>query len=323
MPKVSIIIPAYNLENYIEKCVDSLKEQSFRDFEALIINDGSSDNTAKICEKIAKEDSRFRLINQKNGGVSSARNHGLREAVGKYIAFIDGDDLVGRLYLEYLVAAGEKHDADIVVSPIVKITEQMGPEVISDEQITVSSEEAALNLLYGKNDAYWGGPGAKLYRRAFIKDKYYREDLRYSEDVDYFYKAIMRAKKIVATKYAGYMYRIRPGSATQRGFNPAFMEYRVEMAKEDKRGLTSALQQAWRSNIAFNMIYYLSVMDKKKDKEYWDTAMRYLKEYRKSAIKDKNQKWDQKLTILGSYISGDFAAWGLRKMRDFRIRKAH
>ena len=100
MPEVSIIIPVYNNEAYVQKCIDSVKKQSFEDFEAIIVNDGSTDNSRSIIEALIEKDERFHLINQENQGVAAARNRGIDQAKGKYLTFIDGDDYIGRDYLK-------------------------------------------------------------------------------------------------------------------------------------------------------------------------------------------------------------------------------
>ncbi|MBR5482907.1 MAG: glycosyltransferase, partial [Alphaproteobacteria bacterium] len=93
-PEISIIIPIYNVQNYLEKCLDSVKNQTFKNWEAICVNDGSTDNSLEILQQYAENDERFVVINQENGGVSSARNTGLNSATGKYIMFLDGDDFI-------------------------------------------------------------------------------------------------------------------------------------------------------------------------------------------------------------------------------------
>lgn len=322
MVKVSIVIPVYNVADYMKECFESVAGQTMGDFEAILIDDGATDNSGKICDEWVKKDKRFKVIHQKNAGVSAARNRGLKSAKGEYVAFVDSDDAIGKHYLERLVAAATQHNADIVVSPIIKFTDKVHKEVLDREVLEVSVEDAATNLLYGKNEAYWGGPGAKLYKREMVIGRQFRADLRYSEDVDFFYKAIMDAKKIVAISYAGYMYRIRPGSATQAGFKPAFMDYRLEWDALDKSGLSKRVRKAWESNIVFNMLYYLSVMDVQADQESWEKAWGVIKRDRVKVVLNFEQKWDQKLAILGTFLGAKFAANTLRRARDGRIEKA-
>ena len=113
MPKISIIVPVYNCEKYISNCINSVLEQSFKDFELILVDDGSSDRSFEICESFAKKDSRVRAIHQPNSGVSRARNIGLDEAKGEYIGFVDGDDCVDKEMYERLYKNLADNNADI------------------------------------------------------------------------------------------------------------------------------------------------------------------------------------------------------------------
>ena len=112
-PKISVIIPVYNAESTLRRCVDSVLAQTFTDFECLLINDGSKDRSGEICDEYAAGDSRIRVFHKENGGVSSARNLGLDNATGEWIAFVDSDDWVGEKYLE---SFSEYLDADLIIS---------------------------------------------------------------------------------------------------------------------------------------------------------------------------------------------------------------
>ena len=106
---ISVIVPVYNVEKYLAKCIDSLLAQTFSDFEILLVNDGSPDASGQICDALAKSDDRIRVIHKENGGAASARNSGLDAAKGDYIAFVDGDDLIHPQYLECLLALIQKN----------------------------------------------------------------------------------------------------------------------------------------------------------------------------------------------------------------------
>ncbi|MFR1286999.1 MAG: glycosyltransferase family 2 protein [Subdoligranulum sp.] len=101
-PLISVIVPAYNVEKFIGKCIDSILRQSFKDFEVLLIDDGAKDSTPEICDACAKKDSRIKVYHKENGGLSDARNYGIDRMQGKYVTFIDSDDYVDSGYFEYL-----------------------------------------------------------------------------------------------------------------------------------------------------------------------------------------------------------------------------
>lgn len=119
MSKVSVIIPVYNSEKYVEKCIRSVMEQSYKDLEIIVINDGSTDSSIDILQKLSEEDGRIRLINQENAGVAAARNEGLKLATGEYLVFVDGDDYIGQEYIQNLYCCAQRKHADIVICGLV------------------------------------------------------------------------------------------------------------------------------------------------------------------------------------------------------------
>ena len=123
-PVITVIVPVYNTEKYIEKCIDSLKEQTMNNIEIIVINDGSTDNTLKILKKLASGDNRIKIINQSNQKQGAARNRGLDLAKGEYIAFVDADDWIDLDYLEKMHNTALKYRADIAVSSMVREKEK-------------------------------------------------------------------------------------------------------------------------------------------------------------------------------------------------------
>ncbi|QGS69684.1 glycosyltransferase [Oceanobacillus sp. 143] len=120
-PDISIIVPIYNVEKYLEACLNSILAQSYFDFELILVNDGSLDRSGEICDLYAEKDNRIRVIHKMNGGVSSARNKGINTANGKYIGFVDPDDTILPTMFELLIKSALEHNADIVVSPFTTI----------------------------------------------------------------------------------------------------------------------------------------------------------------------------------------------------------
>ena len=119
-PLLTIVIPVYNMEKYVEKCIRSVLAQSYVDFELIVIDDGSKDNSCEIIDKIAKEDTRIKFYAYPNGGVSAARNRGIEQAKGKYLIFIDADDYISEKYLENIMSQVNKYKADIYIWGITK-----------------------------------------------------------------------------------------------------------------------------------------------------------------------------------------------------------
>ena len=111
--KVSVVVPIYNVEKYLPKCIETIQTQSYENLEIILVNDGSTDSCLKICEKYKKDDERIIIVNKKNGGLSDARNYGIEKATGKWITFIDSDDYVEKDYIETLINLSNSDDYDV------------------------------------------------------------------------------------------------------------------------------------------------------------------------------------------------------------------
>ena len=178
-PLISVVVPAYKVENYLEKCIGSIIAQSYGNLEIIIVEDGSPDGTAKLCDALAAKDNRIRVIHKENGGVSQARNTGIAAATGEYICFVDGDDWVEPDMCEKALAAMKKHGADVVMwSYLREYKDRSAPKLIYSGERVFEGEELKRRLigLCGKELAHpenadclspvWG----KLYKTAMLKD---------------------------------------------------------------------------------------------------------------------------------------------------------
>lgn len=144
MPKISIVVPIYNAEKYLERCIQSILVQTYSDFEVLLINDGSKDNSIKICQQYEKKDNRIKVIDKKNEGVSQTRNQGIKIARGKYIQFIDSDDFIEPNMLEEMLEKAEKEEVDVCICGF-QYTYEKGDKNVNyqaSEQVSYSSTEA-------------------------------------------------------------------------------------------------------------------------------------------------------------------------------------
>lgn len=222
MPKISIVVPVYNCEKYISNCINSILEQSFKDFELILVDDGSSDRSFEICESFAKKDNRVRAIHQPNSGVSRARNRGLDEAKGEYIGFVDGDDCVDKEMYERLYKNLADNNADISICGIVNYfvkkdgtTEKVrqspvdGFWIFSGEQ---ALKEALQSRLYSVN------PVNKLFKRELFDKLRYPEG-KISEDAFLIPVVISKAGKVVYDSKPMYYYLRRENSITTSNFS--------------------------------------------------------------------------------------------------------
>ncbi len=222
---VSIIVPVYNVQNYLEQCISSICNQTYKNLEIILVNDGSTDNSGIICEKFAKSDSRIKLIAQENQGLTRARKAGVGQANGEYIGFIDSDDWIDPDMYQQLM---ERRDSfDLIISQWYREEEQrvrraynkiaLGPYTTEDEMNFLLDHLVNASAPGGKMDFQSGivaNVWSKLYKAAIVKDVFeeVNEDLIYVEDVEFTYKYILRCKSILITDICGYHYRIRKAS---------------------------------------------------------------------------------------------------------------
>ena len=176
MAKVSVIVPVYMAEQYIKRCIDSVINQSFQDFELILIDDGSLDNCGNICDEYAQADMRIKVIHQKNKGVSAARNRGLAVATGTYVVFIDSDDWVGRDYLEDLLLT----EADFV-SQSFSVYNEHGDFIREHRCGTYSTSNIPSNLLSLLEDGVLGYTISKRFTLKLIHD----HEIRFNEAIDH------------------------------------------------------------------------------------------------------------------------------------------
>ncbi len=227
MSGISVIVPVYNAEQYLTNCIESILSQTFQDYELILIDDGSTDESGVICDEYARKNRQIKVIHQSNAGPSAARNRGLEESRGNYITFVDADDYVEMSYLEKLWQTLERYGADLVVGGMVVVREgkrskrrkdMVAPELKMERMAT--REEAYRGMLEGKHALLfaWG----KLYHRRLFQGLQYAEGEIY-EDVKIICKLIERAERIVLTSYAGYFYIQRLGSITHEAMSHKHM----------------------------------------------------------------------------------------------------
>ena len=203
--KVSIIVPVYNVEKYLEKCLKSLISQSYKNIEIILIDDGSKDNSGRICDEYKRKDSRIKVIHKENAGVSEARNSGLQKAIGKYICFVDADDFVMNDYVEYMYELIVKNSSEIAIC--TKIFSNFDENQTSDEAIEdLDGENTVIRIL---NYRIPIGVYSKIFKKDLIKDNKIRffKDIYMGEGFNFNVACFQRAKKVVISNHKVYYYR--------------------------------------------------------------------------------------------------------------------
>ena len=212
---ISVIVPVYNVEEYLEECLESIQYQTYTDIEVILVNDGSTDSSKEICERFCQEDSRFRLINQENKGQSAARNRGVKESIGEYLMFVDSDDVINKNVLEVLLPY-MKTDVDIVECRMTRNKEEFYLNKISTIVFEGNAKEAILNCIEFKEVKFC--PVTKLYTREIVEKIPFLEGYIY-EDVFTGINYLKHIRKIVVIDYIGYYYRVHANSTMTKSFN--------------------------------------------------------------------------------------------------------
>lgn len=206
-PVISVIIPVYNVEKYIRQCVDSVLEQSYKDFELILVDDGSPDNSPAICDEYAQKDTRVSVIHQKNLGVSAARNNGIRLAKGEWITFVDSDDWVCSDYLEKFKV--DEDDADLIIQGLEYYDHRNGQyfrKIIINDCVIEGPDNQ--NVVSENNLLGSGYPVAKAFRRSIIdKGLFFDTSISYHEDHIFVLNAFAVASKIRLVNSTAYKYR--------------------------------------------------------------------------------------------------------------------
>ena len=222
-PMISVIVPVYNVEPYIKKCIESILGQTYTNLELILVDDGSPDRSGEICEEYAKKDSRVVVIHQGNTGQAGARNHGISIAKGDYIGFVDSDDWIAEDMYQVLLDSLLRNDCDIAVCGrfVVRGDSIKAASGFSmQEEIVMDTEEVVRRFLTYK--AIDSSSVDKLYKAELIRDIQF--PLGYiCEDVPFVYDALAKAKKVVHCGKPLYYNLLRSGSTSRSGFNPKSM----------------------------------------------------------------------------------------------------
>lgn len=214
MTKVSIIVPVYNVELYIDKCLESLINQSMKDIEIILIDDGSTDNSGKICDSYAIKDKKVKVIHKNNRGLSNSRNCGLDIAKGEYISFVDSDDFIHPQMIEILYKTIISNNGDIVICDFQRIYENNNikfKQYKTEQNIKIYNNIEALNELYSKNVVKFVIAWNKLYKRELFINLRYREK-KFHEDEFIIHELLYRSNKVIDIPLQLYFYLQRQDS---------------------------------------------------------------------------------------------------------------
>ena len=211
--KVSIIVPIYNVEKYLEKCLKTILNQTYENLEIILVDDGSTDKSSIICDEYCEKDKRIKVIHKKNEGVSSARNKGIKESTGKYVVFIDSDDYVVNNYIEILYKYMIDNNVDLVISNAIDVNEEGVILKLKETNDLFMNKEECLKGLLSEDNFYhtcWGN----MYRKDLLEKIRFNCEYRMSEDLDFLYRYIKHIRSAYFLSKNMYYYLKREGSET-------------------------------------------------------------------------------------------------------------
>ena len=301
---ISVIIPIYKVEKYLKKCIDSVINQTYKNLEIILVNDGSPDSCREICEEYENKDNRIVIINKENGGLSDARNAGIDIAKGKYIAFIDSDDYVSNDYIEYMYNLILKYSSKMSICRVKEVwTNAKLEEIVNDVELKselLSPKETFYNLLFDKGVevcAY-----AKLYEKDLFDDTRFPKGKVY-EDTAIMYKIIKKAKKIAYGNKYCYYYVAREGSISKHPeFNENEKDYiehtfkMLDFIEKRYPDLKSAIHRfdVYARFRILKMLIFTKPRNREMEKEY----VKEIKKNQKEVFKHKDTPKKDKVAII-------------------------
>ena len=294
--KVSVIVPVYNVEQYIEKCLLSIKDQTLTDFECLIINDGTKDNSVEVAKRVVGDDSRFKFFDKENGGLSDARNFGIEKTSGEYLCFIDSDDYIAPDLLELTYKMGKENDSDIVCFDMYYVNEDGSLEYSWGSNYKgTSNYKDSKEIIFSNNSA-----NNKIYKTSFMKDKRFFKGMWY-EDMAVIPTWIAAANNMAHVYKPLYYYVQRQGSITHKADIRIFDIYKaISMVKNKLQlGAYEVRGLFFENCLVMTTLRIKEIGDKKTRIEYYKKNVELLEEqypnWYSDVKKDSDYNFKQKV----------------------------
>lgn len=291
-PLITVIVPCYNVEQYLPKCVDSILNQTYTNLEIFLVDDGSPDKSGEICDEYARRDNRIKVIHKENGGLSDARNVAMDVATGEYITFVDSDDYCALDYVETLYMLVAENDAQIGITWHRCFDEGTEPMVDSHEgKVTkvFSAEEALKSMFYQKDfdTAAW----AKIYHRSLFDGIRYPKGWLY-EDLPTTYRLMHRCRKVAFTNYMSYYYLIRKSSIEGAPFKPMKFDSCMKIVNQLKRDhstMPKSIQKAMNCRIV-SLAFHILLDVPQEQEEMRGALLDEIKQLRWSVLFDSKAR---------------------------------
>ena len=282
---VSVIIPVFNVEQYLERCVGSVMHQVYKNIEIILVDDGSTDQSSRLCDEIGKRDVRIHVIHKKNGGLSSARNTGLKYATGEWVTFIDSDDWVSQDYISGMCCAADENKADIVIGGVA-YTYDNGTTKSADSYGNLNNGAEKKRIVVQCRSYACG----RLFRKSLFNNIDFPEDIRRSEDIGTIIPVLTKAKKIAIYEKEVYFYYQRSTSLSlsNKNIDLSFYPKTVNrMLELSEAGFEEELEFRCVHELLYGMVY-LMIVSKKNHRDFLDHV---------NSFNDNHKGWESNIYI--------------------------
>ncbi len=287
-PKISVVLPIYNVEKYLETCVKAMTGQTYQNLEIILVDDGSPDGCPALCDELAKTDERIRVLHKENGGLSDARNAGTQIATGEYITFVDSDDVVTDTYVEYLYSLIEKYGCDMSLCTHTVVFED-GKKIPygdgTDEML--DAKECLRRMLY--HDVIDTSAWAKLYRTDMAREILYPKGKLF-EDIGTTYRFFLASGKIACGYQSQYFYMQRQNSIVSGKFNPHkldLLEMTDKMAEDVEKVYPELAQAILRRRVYARFSTLNQMLDVDGYKKERDEIISFIKAHKREIMMDE------------------------------------
>ncbi len=297
-PKISVVLPIYNVEKYLETCVKAMTGQTYQNLEIILVDDGSPDGCPALCDELAKTDERIRVLHKENGGLSDARNAGTQIATGEYITFVDSDDVVTDTYVEYLYSLIEKYGCDMSLCTHTVVFED-GKKIPygdgTDEML--DAKECLRRMLY--HDVIDTSAWAKLYRTDMAREILYPKGKLF-EDIGTTYRFFLASGKIACGYQSQYFYMQRQNSIVSGKFNPHkldLLEMTDKMAEDVEKVYPDLAQAVLRRRVYARFSTLNQMLDVDGYRKERDEIIAFIKAHKREIMADEHAPGRDKMAM--------------------------
>lgn len=310
-PLISVVVPIYKVEQYLSRCIDSIVQQTYKNLQIILVDDGSPDRCGEICDEYEKRDTRIEVVHKTNGGLSDARNVGIEMSKGEYITFVDSDDWILSNFYQRCYETIKKYKADMVACPLCSFYEgETGVKHKMPGDDLVFDDAMAMESMFYSDGIPWCAP-AKLYKKELLGEIRFPKGLL-MEDKATTYKLFSKCKRIVFSRIEGYMYLIRPESIMHSAFTERNMRA-FEIQKELNAFISEyypdviPTTEAYTCRVTLSMLCNM-IASNYEDKQKQMDLLAIGYKYRNSLYNSKSI--DYRFKILGHLIWPMYKIWG-------------